>query len=347
MLVQGYRVSGGALPWPPDRSIITGMLLAGDLGGTNTRLGLFRGGPVRPDCVARADYRTLDFEGLPAIVGRFLDEAGTAGDALEAACVGVAGPVRDRCCRLTNVPWLVSAAELERDLGIARASLVNDVAAMGHAVSALAPEDLLVLQAGRPDPAGNAALVALGTGFGTCQLHRRGNRFQPSPAESAHADFAARTDRQYEIVRALRERYGAVDVERVVSGKGLASLSAVLHAGPCAAMPADVAEAEVPALVTANALARRCPCCVEAFDTMVDGLAASLGNFALQTLATGGVYLGGGIPPRILDALRRPSFLATFRDKPAMADVLEAMPVMVILQPDAGLLGAAMAAAEL
>jgi glucokinase len=323
------------------------MLLAGDLGGTNTRLGLFQRGSTRPRCLQRADFRTLDYPGLAEMIEQFLRDTGVEPRDIEAACIGVAGPVRDRSCRLTNVPWLVSASDVERELGIERATLVNDVAAMGYAVAALAPEDLVVLQAGRPDPAGNAALVAVGTGFGTCMLHRRGRRFLPSPAETAHGDFAARSDRQYEIVRALRERYGPVDVERVVSGKGLASLSAVLHPGPCPAMPIDATDADVPALLTANALADRCPCCTEAFETMVDGLAASLGNFALQTLATGGVYLGGGIPPRILDTLRRPSFLAIFRDKPSMADVLAAVPVIVICQADAGLLGAAIAAGEL
>jgi glucokinase len=297
--------------------------------------------------MARSDYRTLDFTGLSAMVIRFLRETGMEPRAIDAACVGVAGPVRQRAARMTNVPWVVRASELEHDLGISRALLVNDVVAMAYAVPALTARELVVLQAGQCDPAGNAALVTVGTGFGTCLLHKTAGRFLPSPAEGAHADFAARTDREYEVLRRLRTRYGRVDTERVVSGKGLASLSAVLHETPCRAMPRDAPAADVPALVTANAQAGCCPVCSEVFGLFLDALAATLGNFALQTLATGGIYLGGGIPPRIVEQLRRPSFLETFRDKPPMTGPLEAMPVVVIDEPDAGLLGAAIAAASM
>jgi glucokinase len=215
---------------------------------------------------------------------------------------------------------------------------------MAHAVPALRAEECVWLQPGHPDPTGNAALITLGTGFGTCLLHRMGGRFLPSPAEGGHADFAARTDRDVEVLKALRARFGRVDVERVASGPGLANLSEFTHGGPCPLMAPGIEPTSVPAQVTANAQASRCPPCAEAFDIFLDAVMSASANFALNTLATAGLYYGGGIAPRVLEDLQRPARLEIFRTRPPMTDVLTAMPVAVIRDPDAGLLGAAIAA---
>lgn len=339
----GTRLRAPVRPSRPGDN--AGMLLAGDLGGTNTRLGLFSGTAPRPTCVARRDYRTLDFPGAPALVTRFLHDCGVEPRAIDAACLGVAGPVREGTARLTNVPWEVSASELARLLGVQRVRLLNDVVVMAHGLTALEAGEVVTLQPGRPAPQGHVALVTVGTGFGACLLHRVGGRYVPAPSEAGHADFPARTDREIRVLQALRARFGPVDVERVVSGQGLANLAGVFHGdAACPAMPPGIGADAVPKHVTANATAGRCSACGEAFDVFVDALAAAAGNFALQVLAMGGLYIGGGIPPRIVDALRRPSFLDTFRAKPPLDDVLAAVPVHVVCEPDAGLIGAAIAA---
>jgi glucokinase len=320
------------------------MILAGDLGGTNTRLGLFRGTTPRPDAVVRHDYRTYEFSGLPAIVLRFLREAGVEPKSIDAVCVGVAGPVRQGTAQLTNVPWLVSAAELREQLGLPPVLLLNDVVAMAYAVPALRGDDLTWLQAGHADPMGNAALITIGTGFGTCLLHRAGGRFLPSPAEGGHADFSPTTDREIEVLRAFRARFGRVDVERVASGQGLANLSDFAHGGGCPLMEPGIDAKRVPAQVTANARAGRCPQCREAFDIFLRAVWSAGASFALDTLATGGLFFGGGIAPRIAEDMQDPALLEGFRNRPPMTDVLSAMPVAIIRDPDAGLLGAAIAA---
>ena len=322
------------------------MILAGDVGATNTRLGLFTGGPSRPVAVARRDVRTSDFPSFATLVVRFLREAGVEPSAVDAACAGVAGPVRAGTAQLTNVPWLVRIDELTR-LGIPKVVLVNDVVAMAHAVPALRPDELVVVQAGQPDPAGNVALITLGTGFGSCLLHRVAGRLVPSPAETGHSDFTVRTDREIELLRHLRARFGRADVERVASGQGLAHVSVFTHGGACEAMDVQAAASRVPALVLENARAGRCAACREAYELFLDAVMAAAGNFALVTLATGGLYIGGGIAPRVLDGLQQPRSLEVFRARAPMDAVLAAMPVAVIRDPDAGLLGAAIAASGL
>ncbi len=321
------------------------MILAADVGGTNTRLGLFTGPTSRPTPIARRDARTADFPTFAALVLRFLRDVAVEPRAVEVACAGVAGPVRDGVVEVTNAPWVVRADELTA-LGIRRALLVNDVVAMAHAVPALRPDDLALLQAGRPDPAGNIALVTLGTGFGSCLLHRVAGRLVPSPAETGHSDLTVRTDREIELLRHLRARLGRADVERVVSGPGLANVSAFTHGGACPAMRADVPPTHVPAAVIAHARSGRCPACREAYELFLDAVMAAVGNFALVTLATGGVFIGGGMAPRVLDGLQQPRMLRAFRARPPMDDLLATMPVAVITDPDAGLLGAAIAGME-
>jgi glucokinase len=275
---------------------------------------------------------------------RFLREAGIEPKAVDAACFGAAGPVRHGVVQLTNAPWLVNASELREQLGLPPVLLLNDVVVMAYAVPALRGEDLIWLQTGQADPTGNAALITLGTGFGTCLLHRSAGRFLPSPAEGGHAGFAPQSDREIDVLRALRARYGFVDVERVASGQGLGNLSDFTHGGDCPLMEPGIDAARVPAQVTANAHAARCPQCAEAFDIFLGAVLSAGANFALNTLATGGLYFGGGIAPRIADDLRQPRRLEVFRNRPPMGDLLAAMPVALICDQDAGLLGAAIAA---
>lgn len=321
------------------------MLLAGDVGGTKTSLGLYAVGAGAPVQRAARRYATPDFDGLAGMVDAFLRASGQRGP-IGAACFGVAGPVRGRTAPLTNVPWLVDADDIAGRFPIGRVRLLNDLAAMAHAVPALAGGQLAVLQPGNPDPRGNAALIAPGTGLGEALLHRVGSRLVPAASEAGHADFAARTEREAALQRALTERFGRATYEQVLSGPGLVNIHSFVHAAAsCSAVPADAPASERPALISGAGLERNCPGCAETMDLFTGALGAEAGNLGLRSTATAGVYLGGGIPPKILPALRTPAFLDAFRAKAPMAALVEALPVSVILEPEAALLGAARAAA--
>ena len=324
------------------------MLLAGDVGGTKTLLGLYAAGTGAPVQHVERRFTTLEFDGLAAMVGAFLQTSGWSGGPIDAACFGVAGPVRGRTAPLTNVPWLVDADDLARRFPVGRVRLLNDLAAMAHAVPALAGDQLAIIQHGKPDQHGNVAVIAPGTGLGEALLHRVGDRFVPVASEAGHADFAARTAREAELQRTLTDRYGRATYERVISGPGLVNIHAFVHAtSSCSAVPVDAPESERPALISGAGLDRRCPGCAETLDLFTGALGAEAGNLGLRSTATAGVYLGGGIPSKILPALRTATFLDAFRAKAPMNALVEAMPVTVILEPDAALLGAAMAALEL
>ena len=321
------------------------VIVAGDVGATKSLLGVFEARPDRPHAVAVRAYATRAWASASAMLAAFVAEAGLGGTRIDAACLGVAGPVVDDAASLTNVPWRVTAREVAEAVGAGSSALLNDLAAMAYAVGVLAPSELHVVQAGR-SAAGNRALIAAGTGLGQALLHDVGGRLVPVPSEAGHADFAARTEREIVVLRHLTDRYGRAEVEHVLSGPGLLNLHRVTHAGPCLAVDVD-ADGEAPAAVTAAALARRCQGCIDALQIFVDVYGAEAGNLALRAMATGGVFLGGGIAPKILPALTDGRFLRAFLDKGSMRPLLEPLPIAIILNPEAGLLGAAVRAAQL
>jgi glucokinase len=258
-----------------------------------------------------------------------------------AAAFGVAGPVIDQHAQMTNVEWSVDAGELARVFGLVHVRLLNDLEAMATSLPVLEPDEVTLLQSGSPKVDGNIALIAAGTGLGEAVLHRTGGRAIPLPSEGGHADFAARTDREIDFVRYLREHYGRAELEHVLSGRGLLNLSDFTHQdGPCAA-GVNGGIPESPAEVSTLALQRGCSHCVEALDLFLSAYGAAAGNLALTAMTTGGVFIGGGIAPRILPALQNGAFVAAFNDKGPMRPLLEEMPVSVILNAEAGLVGAA------
>lgn len=323
------------------------MLLAGDLGGTKTLIGLFTTGTPRPEPVATHVFTTSAFGSLGDMVTAFLDEAHTTSDRIGAACFGVAGPVMGTTAQLTHVLWRVDAAEVGSRFSIRRVGLLNDLEAMAYAVPALAPSELEVLQEGRMAPGGNKAIIAAGTGLGEALLHHVQGRLVPSASEGGHADFAARTPAELRVLRELTRTFGRVGVERVVSGPGLVNLHRVLHTRGCPAVDADADPSQGPALISQAALERRCPQCVETLQVFVAAFGAEAGNLALRSMATGGVYVGGGIAPRILPALREGAFLEAFGAKAPLDGFMRTIPLFVILNATAGLLGAAVYAAVL
>ena len=321
------------------------MLLAADIGGTKTLLGLFEPAASRPRPAAVRAFGTLDYDDLQAMIAEFIGgESVKAGD-LEAACFGVAGPVFDEAATLTNVPWKVDARGVASRFRFPRVTLLNDLQALAYSVPVLDASEVHVLQAGTPLPNGNIAVIAAGTGLGEALLHNVGGRFIPSPSEAGHADFAARTEREISLLRDLIVRYGRADVERVVSGPGLVNVYRITHNDRCAA-EIDVGDPDAPAAISNAALERRCAGCVEALAMFVEAYGAEAGNLAIRVVSTGGVFIGGGIAPKILPALANGTFIRAFRTKPPLEAMLSAMPVKVILNAEAGLLGAAVFAAR-
>ncbi|MXY23498.1 MAG: glucokinase [Acidobacteria bacterium] len=340
-----------------NRSIIKSSvftLLAADVGGTKTVCGLFTDtGGGRPEPIAVAAVPTREHDSIDRLLARFLDRHGS-GRTIDAAVLGVAGPVRDNASDLTNVPWRVEAAGIAERFGILRVRLLNDLVAMGHALPVLTPDELVTLQPGRPDPGGNAALIAPGTGLGETILHRVGGELIPVAAEPGHADFAARTEAEIELLRKLTARRGRASLEDVLCGPGLVNIHALTHGTD--AYPVAGADdthddgdglAALPRRITRSALAGRCSRCATTLDLFVGALGAEAGNLALRGMATAGVYLGGGIVPHILPALDSPVFLDPFRDKKPMAALMAAIPVHAIRTDHPAMVGAAVAAARL
>jgi glucokinase len=321
------------------------MILAGDIGGTKTLLGVFDTAPARPRAARVRSFGTLDHDDLTTMIAQFLEEGRTAAGAIDRACFGVAGPIIEQTAQLTNVPWHVDARTGASAFGFRDVSLLNDLEAMAYAVPVLRESEVHVLQEGEAMRGGNIALIAAGTGLGQALIHNVDGRFVPSASEGGHADFAARTEREIALVRDLTARYGRADVEHVVSGRGFFNLHPVAHRGePCLAR-VDLDDADAPAAISAAAMERRCPGCVETLDMFVEAYGAESGNLALRTVSTGGLFVGGGIAPKIIDALVTGGFMAAFRAKPPLDAMLAAMPVRVILNEEVGLLGSAVFAA--
>ncbi len=322
------------------------MLLAGDVGGTKTRLGLFQRAPRRPEPIGISAFPTTEFDSFSDILRAFARDVRTPGE-IDAAAIGVAGPVVNQRARLTNVSFDVAAAEITAWCGATRVTLLNDLEAMANSVDVLRPDEMVELQAGVMQADGNAVVIAAGTGLGEAYLHRVQGRLRPVPSEGGHADFAPRTDREIDLLRMLRDMYGRVDVERVLCGPCIVNLHRFAHRGrPCPALIAAPLGGE-PAAIAQAAMTTRCPYCVETMELFVSAYGSEAGNLAMRGVATAGVYVGGGIAPRILPLLQRGAFMEAFSRKPPMEELLSRIPVKVILNAEAGVLGAAVYANEM
>jgi glucokinase len=319
------------------------MLLAGDIGGTKALLGLFSPAPLRPVPVSIVSFPTRQYPSLLATIDAFLRGQPQGRPPIDAACFGVAGPVIDDRAELTNVGWTVDGREVAVEFGLARCRLLNDLVAIAHSVAVLESRELHVVQEGAPNPSGNAGLIAAGTGLGEAFLFNDGRHLVPAPSEGGHADFAARTAEEWDLAMWLIDRFGRAQVEHVVSGLGLQNLYRYTHRehGHGDHTPAD---SDLPRFVSGNAMDGSCPRCRTALDLFVAAYGSEAGNVALRCVATRGIYIGGGIAPRILPALEGGAFMRAFTDKPPMDDLLRTVPVRVILNSKAGLIGAATAA---
>ena len=320
------------------------LLLAGDIGGTKSLLGVFDAGARRPRPLAIRSFTTRDYDGLDAIVAEFLRDDAVPGGSIESACFGLAGPVLGHRARLTNVPWTVDALELAAHFHIPRVDLLNDLESAAYGVTVLEPSEVHVLREGEPATTGSVALIAAGTGLGEALLHNVNGRFLPLPLEGGHADFAARNEREIRLLRWLIERHGRATVEDVVSGRGLINIHQVVHTSRCSVVD-DVTSPGAAAAISKAALDRRCAGCVESLEMFVEAYGAEAGNLALRMVTTGGCFIGGGIAPKSLPALTDGRFLRAFSAKPPLADLLAKMSVKIVLNDQLGLIGASVFAA--
>jgi glucokinase len=316
------------------------MILAGDIGGTKTNLALVGAGDGALHIMSVRSYPSQRYPSLEAIVELYLAETQARP---ERACFGVAGPVLAGEATITNLPWRISERSLGEVLAGIPVGLINDLTALAYAVPALQPSDWLALQSGEPEEGGPIGILAPGTGLGQGYLCWDGRRYRPGASEGGHTDFAPADEVQIALLRHLQAEYGHVSWERVLSGPGLHAIYRFLCAG--ARQPAWVVErlteGDPSATISALALEGSDPCCVQALDIFVAIMGAQAGNLALTLMATGGVYLGGGIAPKILPKLQDGTLLRAFRAKGRLTPVLERIPLRVIHNRHAALLGAA------
>jgi glucokinase len=337
-------------------------VLAGDIGGTSSRLAIYDvsgDGERSPRPVFEQTYSSAAHKSFEVIAETFLRAAARelgATAAVASACFGIAGPIEDNTCRATNIPWVVDGNELAQRLGIAQVVLVNDFHAAAVGVTAVGPEHLVTLGGAPPIMHGPMAVLGAGTGLGQAFLlwSPLENRYRVVSSEGGHVDLAARTSLEHGLVQFLTAKYGRASCERVLSGRGLVDIFAFLSQEPVfqeLIRPETTAVLETPghdpaATISQYALAGNDPVCEMALSIFCSVLGATAGNLGLMMLATGGVFVAGGIAPRILPFLKRGGFRKAFDRKGRLQSLTERLPVYVVIHPQPGLLGAATIAAD-
>jgi glucokinase len=317
------------------------MILAGDVGGTKVHLALYEFTDGNLKHIRDQQFPAKEYSGLEEIVKEFI-----VSEKVTSACFGVPGPVRDGRLRLTNLPWTLDSRELAKDLNIDYVFLINDLQANGYGIAELTSEQMCTLSEGDSSQIGNRALISAGTGLGEGFLVWDGRSYVPYPSEGGHSDFAPRNDDEIDLLRFLQQKYnGRISQERVVSGMGLTNCYNFLREVRGVEEPAWLAErmaAEDPnAVITELALKAKSEICEKALDLFVSAYGAEAGNLALKILSVGGLYVGGGIAPRIIEKLKDGTFMKAFTDKGRLSQLLVHMPVRVILESRTALIGAA------
>ncbi|CAI2718096.1 glucokinase [Nitrospina watsonii] len=321
------------------------MILAGDIGGTHCRLALFRDAGGALEAVHEARYKSREFENFAAALEKFL--AASKPGSLEKACFGIAGPVQDGRCQVTHLPWVVDVRDLRRTLKLETVALINDFAAQAAAVPFFNDADVAVVQAGEADPTGNIGILGAGTGLGQAILAPVGadSRYLLVESEGGHVDFPAQTPLEAELVQFLNKQYHRVCVEHVLSGAGLKSLYDFFQARhpepPPEWLEAELKRGDPPEVISRVGLEQRFVPCEQALHQFVTTFGAVAGNLALQVVARGGIYIGGGIAPKILSLLQSDRFLEAFRDKHKFETWMRGIPVRVIVNDRCAVWGAA------
>jgi len=321
------------------------MILAGDIGGTNARLAYFQ--PQNGDLrlISERVFPSREYTELGEIVSQFLKDSAVQP---EVACFGIAGPVRNGRVETSNLPWIIEQSRLAKQIQLPATLLINDLEASAWGIGALNAQDLVSLNGVAPS-VGNQAIIAPGTGLGEAGLLWNGSRHQVFACEGGHADFAPQGELQIQLLQFLASRYGHVSYERILSGPGLVNVYEFLREKGCGQEPAgfaaQIAREDAAAAISRAALNGTNQLAEAALDLWISVYGAEAGNLALKTMATGGIFLGGGISPKILPKLTGPAFMRTFLEKGRLRPLLESIPVHVITNDKAGLLGAARCAA--
>jgi glucokinase len=318
------------------------MILAGDIGGTNARLAYFQPQNGHLRLVSERVFPSREHSELGEIVVRFLDDSKMRPDA---ACFGIAGPVRNGRVETSNLPWVVEQSRLANQIHLPSTLLINDLEASAWGIGALAPADLVSLNRVSGPAVGNQAVIAPGTGLGEAGLCWDGSRHHVFACEGGHTDFGPQGDLQIELLRFLKARFGHVSYERVLSGPGLVNVYQFLRESGCGKESAEFAEAlkhaDPAATISRAALDGSQSLAVKALDLWIAVYGAEAANLALKVMATGGLFLAGGISPKVLPKLTGPLFMQAFVDKGRLRPLVESIPVQVITNEKAGLLGAA------
>src|SRR4051812_7373086 len=318
------------------------MILAGDIGGTHARLAFFDAIDGRFSLVSASVFPSREYSGLDEIVAKFVDTSNLHPDT---ACFGIAGPVRNGRVEASNLPWIIESKRLADELKITKAILINDLEANAWGIPALDAKDVVTLNQVKGQPVGNQAVIAAGTGLGEAGMYWDGTKHHVFACEGGHADFAPRNELEVDLLNYLRARFGHVSYERIVSGPGLVNVFHFLRDTGRGAEPSwlteQMASSDPAASISVAALAGKCGLCEHAVDLFVSLYGAEAGNLALKIMATGGVYVGGGIAPKMLPKLAGPLFMQSFTGKGRMQTLLESIPVKVIKNEKLALLGAA------
>ena len=319
------------------------LILAGDIGGTKTHLALFSLQGEKLQAEIKKTFPSKQYPGLEPVIEEFIADQQVS---ISRACFGIAGPVVDGQVKTPNLPWVVDSGNIAQRFKLDSVALLNDLEAAAYGIFTLEPQELFTLNEGVSGQRGNKVLIAAGTGLGEATLYDDGRDYHPSASEGGHADFAPRNETEIDLLRYLIKKFGRVSYERVVSGPGLANIYEFLRDGGRMEEPAwlkeKIAAAEdISAAIAQEALAGSSAICVKALDLFVSVYGAEAGNLALRGKATGGVYIGGGIAPKIVDKLKDGTFMRAFVDKGRYREFLSGMPVRVILNDQAALQGAA------
>ena len=321
------------------------MILAGDIGGTNARLAYFQRQNGHLRMISERVFLSREYSELGEIVSKFLEGAATRP---EVACFGIAGPVHNGRVETSNLPWIIEQSRLAKQIQLPATVLINDLEANAWGIGALGAQDLIALNQVGPS-VGNQAVIAPGTGLGEAGLFWNGSQHQVYACEGGHADFAPQGELQIELLRFLASRYGHVSYERVLSGPGLVNVYEFLRGkgrgDEPAGFAAQLGQGDAAAAISRAALNGTNPLAEEALDLWISVYGAEAGNLALKAMATGGIFLGGGISPKVLPRLTGSQFMRAFLDKGRLRPLLEGIPVQVVTNDKAGLLGAARCAA--
>lgn len=323
------------------------MILAGDIGGTNARLAFFQPQNGNLRLVSERVFPSREHSDLGEIVSKFLSDADTRP---EAACFGIAGPVRNGRVETSNLPWVIEQSRLAGQIHLPATLLINDLEANAWGIGALTDQDIVPVNRVSGDPTGNQAVIAAGTGLGQAGLFWDGGRRRVFACEGGHADFAPQNDLQIELLRFLHARFGHVSYERVLSGPGLVNVYEFLQAQGSKEQSAKVSDAvknknDAAAAISRAALDGSSAMSEQALDIWVAVYGAEASNLALKVMATGGIFLSGGIAPKILPKLTGPIFMDAFLNKGRLRSLVETIPVQIVTNENAGLIGAARCAA--